>query len=166
MWNKEHCIRAGCDRVPYRGTICVSHYRQASMEDRFWSFVDIDGDCWTWHGALNAYGYGRFQQGMAHRVSYELSVGAIPEGLVLDHLCRNTVCVNPAHLEPVTIGENVLRGVNPPAVNARKTHCIRGHLLSPDNLSIIQGYRRCKLCACIRQAEYKVRKGDSNGVAA
>lgn len=71
------------------------------------------GDCWVWQGTLRG-GYGRFRAGRktfsAHRVSYEHHVGAIPDGLVLDHLCRNRACINPAHLEPVTIRENIRRG--------------------------------------------------------
>lgn len=70
-----------------------------------------DSGCWIWDGAIAAEtGYGTCQKKMAHRVVYEREVGPIPDGLVLDHLCRVRACVNPSHLEPVTIGENARRG--------------------------------------------------------
>lgn len=125
-----------------------------AIRRRFEDRVRKTSGCWLWRGNLGASGYGRFKfvggEAKAHRVSYELSVGPIPEGLVLDHLCRNTWCVNPRHLEPVTNRENTLRGIGAPAVNARKTHCNEGHPLSGDNLRIyVDSYgehRRCLKC--------------------
>lgn len=100
--------------------------------------------CIEWTGGLNGVGYGQFYGGRtslgqtgktyAHRWSYEHFVGPIPEGLHLDHLCRNRKCVNPEHLEPVTIRENLLRGVGPSAIHAQKTECPAGHPYSGDNL--------------------------------
>lgn len=115
--------------------------RKTSVEARFWSKVQKGDLCWTWIGGTFTEGYGAFSPAAgrrvrAHRYAYELVVGPIPEGLVLDHLCRNILCVNPAHLEPVTSGENVLRGEGPPAKRARQTHCKRGHPLSGPNLHI------------------------------
>lgn len=80
-------------------------------ELRFWPRVrKVDGACWEWIGARIAAGYGVFWNGRlntyAHRFAYELLVGPIPAGLTIDHLCRNTSCVNPAHMEPVTRAEN------------------------------------------------------------
>lgn len=91
--------------------------RQKDPLARLMSKVVWNGDeeeCWIWEGARDSRGYGCIQFGgrprKSHRVSYELHIGPIPEGLVIDHLCRNARCVNPAHLETVTQRENVLRG--------------------------------------------------------
>lgn len=125
---------------------------------RFWAKVDRrdDDSCWPWLASTRM-GYGRIfpKAGVgiaAHRFAYELLIGPIPEGLVIDHLCRNRGCMNPAHMEPVTNAENVLRGDGPTAQRARQTHCKRGHELTPDNLLKDKvGKRRCKLCRRIRQ---------------
>lgn len=102
------------------------------IAERFWPKVDRDGPggCWLWT-AGTVHGYGSFAMpGMeggkarAHRVAYEMLVGPIPEGLVLDHLCEVKACVNPAHLEPVTHAVNTQRGPR-----GRKTHCPHGHTL-------------------------------------
>src|SRR4051812_41530336 len=104
------------------------------------SVIDQITGCWEWQGTKNSEGYGRItvfrKNRRAHRIAYEAFVGPIPDGLSLDHLCRNTSCVNPAHLEPLPIKENILRGNGPPAINARKTHCKKGHLLSEDNIYV------------------------------
>ncbi len=84
---------------------------------------------------------------LAHRRVYELLRGPIPEGLTLDHLCRERSCVNPDHLEPVTFRENIRRGQSPPGINSRMTHCKNGHPLSGDNIRIeTSGGRRCRTC--------------------
>lgn len=134
--------------------------------DRFWSRVEKSDGCWNWLAATTRKGYGQVSvQGVhkrAHRVAYELLVGPIPEGLTLDHTCRNPRCVNPAHLEPVTSRENVLRGEGISARNARKTRCKRGHPLSGENLyTTPSGQRRCQECAKARQRkDYASRQGE------
>ncbi len=106
--------------------------------------------CWQWTGARSSSGYG--QVGISgvskstHRVAYELLVGAIPDGLQIDHLCRNKTCCNPVHLEPVTNRENNLRR---PGVH--KLHCVHGHEMTPEN-TIIKNFRgsvrrNCRTCA-------------------
>mgnify|MGYP001608583411 CR=1 FL=1 len=84
-----------------------------TLDERFWAKVLVGDGCWDWQASKTPGGYGSFRAAdrtvCAHRFSYELLVGPIPEGLDLDHLCRNKGCVNPEHLEPVTRRENMLR---------------------------------------------------------
>ena len=89
----------------------------------------------------------------AHRVAYELMRGPIPDGLTLDHLCRNVGCVNPDHLEPVTMKENILRGYSPAAQAARRDECAHGHAYTPENTyRYANGSRRCRICQRAAQA--------------
>lgn len=129
-----------------------------TFRERFDARIEKTATCWLWTGSHSRGGYGQVQIGrrsknghpspaLAHRVAYELFVGPIPEGLTIDHLCRVRHCVNPAHLEPVTRGENTLRGNGACAVNARKTHCKRGHLLDGDNVRLRPTGRECRACA-------------------
>lgn len=80
-------------------------------EERFWLKVDKSGDCWLWKAGRDTNGYGAFERNTAHRTAYELSVGPIPDGLEIDHLCHVKACVNPAHLEAVTHRVNLGRRV-------------------------------------------------------
>lgn len=120
--------------------------------ERFWAKVNRTETCWLWTATGTPKGYGQFspsgsRQVYAHRYAYELLVGAIPDGLTIDHLCRNRRCVNPAHLEPVTRGENTLRGTSPSAINARRTHCANGHAFTEENTYREGTKRRCRACA-------------------
>lgn len=124
--------------------------------ERFWSLVDrgADDECWPWLGHVTRSGYGAISMASvtrsplrAHRVAYTLERGEIPEGLVLDHLCRSRSCCNPAHLEPVTNEQNIERGEWLPVANAAKTHCIHGHEFTPENTYITpEGHRACRTC--------------------
>ena len=135
--------------------------KPAPIAERFWRMVDQSAGetgCWLWTGnTWKGYGQfgvqqspGKWKQNKAHRIAYELMVGPIPDGLQLDHLCRQPSCVNPAHLEPVTNRVNGLRGISPTANHARKTHCRVGHEFTPENTMprIINGNacRECRQC--------------------
>jgi hypothetical protein len=133
------------------------------MQSRFDSKVARDpaGHCWVWTASRSPEGYGRFwlngQNLYAHRVSYGLWVGPIPEGLTLDHLCRNRACVNPDHLEPVSIAENIERG-EAGAKKRNATHCVQGHPLSGENLYVKpNGFRVCRTCARAATRRYEQR---------
>jgi hypothetical protein len=127
-----------------------------TLTDRFdlWTIPEPNSGCLLWLGHLSIEGYGRFKHDrkreMAHRFAYEQAFGPVPAGLTLDHLCRVRSCVNPKHLEPVTMKENGLRGLGPTALNFRKTHCKRGHLLAGDNLYPYPNQRHCRPCARLR----------------
>jgi hypothetical protein len=99
---------------------------------------------------------------VAHKFAYETLVGLVPQGLELDHLCRNTSCVNPDHLEPITHEENMRRGHSRLAMNIyrRTKTCVDGHDTSQDDQVFItkSGRRTCKKCAARRQREYLDRK--------
>jgi hypothetical protein len=117
---------------------------------RFESKIERTETCWLWHGTVTDKGYGHFwldgRMVSAHRRSYELYVGEIPEGLTLDHLCRVRRCVNPDHLEPVSNRENVLRGASPPALQAAQEACHRGHPFDEANTYRWRNSRQCRAC--------------------
>lgn len=149
----------------------------ASPELRFIRFIQKSADpnsCWIWTGHKMPNGYAQFSvssrrdgrriistKTYAHRFAYEMWVGPIPDGLVIDHLCRRRDCVNPRHLETVTTRENLRRGETKTAHNAAKTHCPMGHELSGDNLYVHTNKngvekRHCKTCR--KQALRKFRE--------
>jgi hypothetical protein len=133
---------------------------------RFMQNVAIAGsDCWEWEGSKRSNGYGRFgaPTKLAHRMSYEFFIGPIPDGMQLDHLCRNRGCINPWHLEPVSCRTNLLRGETLASENAAKTHCSEGHPYSGDNLVVkSNGTRRCRSCHNA-EASRRRERGASSG---
>lgn len=121
-------------------------------------FEPIPGSgCWAWLGRVNHGGYGQMIVGraakLAHRVAYEMFIGPIPDGMVLDHLCRVRSCVNPLHLDPVTLVENVKRGAH-----ATKKKCIHGHEYTEKNTKRTKTGRACKVCRNIYRRNLRARR--------
>jgi len=139
-----------------------------STEDRFWCKVDrrSDEECWVWTAATAGKGYGKFWVAgrllHAHRFSYELLRAPIPEGLTIDHLCRNKLCVNPAHMEVVTRGENSRRGGGGAASGRHKRslrECSNGHEYTLDNVYLNRrGHRECRTCRRAAGIRYLTKK--------
>lgn len=131
------------------------------VRDRFMEKVKVAGECWLWQSSLDHKGYGRFyvdgRNTLAHRWIYEQDKGAVPAGLVIDHLCRTRHCVNPAHMEVVTSQTNTLRGETIAAKNLAATHCPKGHPYTPGNFYRRKdGGRQCRPCAqLIRKKRYQ-----------
>lgn len=130
-------------------------------EERFISGVyENENGCWIWPKAKVRGGYGMFKLNkknvLAHRYSYTKLIGDIPNGLTIDHLCKQRDCVNPDHLEAVTMKENISRGTN---FQRNKSHCKWGHEFNSDNIYwIYSRYRRCKQCQDKRDRERKRKK--------
>lgn len=134
--------------------------------------VRRDSGCWEWNaGHFKTTGYalftvrcddGKWRPTVAHRVGYELFVGSIPDGLPLDHLCRNRGCVNPDHLEPVSQRINMLRGQAPSAIAVRENRCGRGHEFTPENTftRIRNGTAKRECRECIRARDRVRNKTD------
>jgi hypothetical protein len=123
---------------------------RGTPEERFWAKVEKSDECWIWTAA-KANGYGLFYIDghliSSHRMSYQWEIGPIPDGMELDHLCRNRACVNPAHLEPVSRSENLRRGVGVGVYNTAKTRCPNGHLYDEANTRTTGNRRHCRACA-------------------
>lgn len=130
----------------------IKRRKRKPVEERFFSKVQKTPECWLWTGAKDREGYGRFdteETCLAHRFSYLRFVGPIPEGYCIDHICRNTTCVNPQHLRPLTAAENTMisRGVAPRY--ARRDKCAHGHPLMGQNVRLggkNGNSRRCLTC--------------------
>lgn len=133
------------------------------VEDRIWGRVDKSGDCWIWTGTKTAGGYGVIakdgKRTYTHRVVWELTRGEIPVGSVIDHLCRNTLCCNPDHLEPVPHRENIRRAV---WSVMERTHCPHGHEMTTENTVINKRrdktFRTCLICKRAAGREYMRRR--------
>ena len=148
-----------------------------TLSERFWSKVEKTDDCWIWSAYRNKKGYGQFRHlggvVFAHRLAYELLIGPIPDGYQIDHLCHTNsstcpggpsclhrACVNPDHLEAVTIWENIRR-CDPGKVQRSKTHCPQGHEYVGYNIKRGGGKRHCRECHNNRQrlARAAIRQG-------
>jgi hypothetical protein len=180
------CQVTGCP-LPNRSgrhPLCDAHYQRvrnhgdlqadvpirtrskAPDAERFWSLVEKTPMCWLWRGRRHV-GYGVFsvrdrrhphRTVNAHRWAWEALRGPVEPGLHLDHLCRVRACVNPDHLEPVTRKVNILRGVSPAAIYARRDACLRGHRFDEANTLIgRRGDRICRACCREREARYVAR---------
>jgi HNH endonuclease len=123
---------------------------------RFWPFVEAEegatDPCWLWTGRFTSKGYAAVRlfggSVLGHVVGYEVANGPVPEGLVLDHLCRVRHCVNPHHLEAVTAEENTRRG------HEAKVTCAHGHAF---DFTRSDGHRGCRQCARDRCSSYRAR---------
>ncbi len=145
---------------------CKHRHHQANVIPRFLSKIEVTDSCWIWTGRIGAEPkpYGSFYTDgkdiKAHRFAYELFIRKIPDGLTIDHLCRNHSCVNPSHLEAVTNRENILRGVSIVAKQARKTHCKNGHPLIAGNLVRSVKHRECLICRRATAMRYYYRNSN------
>ncbi len=134
---------------------------------RFWSKVNKTKSCWIWSGTITPSGYGylniKQKNIRAHRAVLILNGIEIPEGLVVDHLCKNRICVNPEHLRIVTVAVNALENSDcPTAINNNKSHCINGHELNVKNTRRSQRKngklrRTCRICCKIRARRYRLK---------
>ena len=135
------------------------------LPSRFWNKVAIhDSGCWNWV-AGHGNGYGSFwingENRCAHALTYELVYPKPLKGFCLDHICRNRQCVNPQHLEVVTLGENVLRGIGITAQNRSKTKCPNGH---PYDMKYGTGKRGCKACNREKMRLFRIKKQEALNV--
>jgi hypothetical protein len=137
----------------------VFEHKRKPTVDRLAEKLELDPEtgCMNWTGSLTHNGYGQIglhrpagghmYNVRAHRLAYELAHGPIPDGMQIDHLCRNRKCCNPDHLEAVTPIENTRRGMSPSAISARTGLCFKGHPLTEENVTISRGGgRQCLIC--------------------
>ena len=166
----EHCAKVfQSNPIPSRfcSVACFNNWKRTLLVERFWRSVLRTATCWDWQGRTDQKGYGQIYgeyQGksrnwLAHRLSYMIHGGIIPPSMTIDHLCRNHGCVNPEHLEVVTVGENVRRGESFSTRNKRKTHCPQGHPYDEENTFLLKnGGRMCRACSRVRALAYQARK--------
>ncbi len=149
-----HCSQR-CVGKTVASKISMGPYRHQEWLDARITYAN--NGCWEWHGRMDRHGYGQVhiegRNQFAHRLVYTWRVGPIPDGLALNHLCSNKCCVNPQHLEPVTIAENRIRD------RLRRTHCKHGHLLDEQNTYLHEGrWRHCRTCRKQTAAAYYVQR--------
>jgi hypothetical protein len=192
---KKPCAIDGCERLEASRGWCNIHYQRwykygdvtvsqcihGDDERRFWSKVDKNGPvvsdglgaCWLWTASIGLFGYAQIRMGgrggqmvLVHRWSYEHTVGPIPAGSQLDHLCRVRHCVRPEHLEPVTAKVNTERGTGPTAANSTKTSCPKGHEYTGENTYLTKrNGRACRACARASTQEWRRRSATAMGTS-
>lgn len=159
------CKVDGCGKPKTGHGFCVAHYKRwrrwgdpnikrpiPDPVGRFWKRVEKTDTCWIWTAGKTKQGYGAFSptkgnKQLVHRWAYETFIGPIPDGLVIDHLCRNRACVRPEHLEPVTNEENLRRGLGYALQNGMRTACVNGHPATPENRRLDRhGKTTCREC--------------------
>lgn len=133
------------------------------IKEKLFSYIEKTDTCWIWNGPIGTGGYGMFSTAhhrgysiRAHRAAYQILVGDIPEGLVIDHLCRVRHCVNPEHLQAVTFNENAKRR------SIAYTHCKHGHEYDENNTHVYNGKKYCRMCHKIREKKRRLEKKNSN----
>lgn len=144
----------------------TKQYNLRRPVERFIPKVKMTDSCWLWLGAKARRNYGAFWDGKrqvpAHVFAFKEAGGIIPEGMVLDHICKVHECVNPSHLRVVTPMENtIFNSDSIPARQVKQTHCKRGHAFTPDNLesyALKNGLRKCLECTHMHQKNYKLAK--------
>lgn len=175
----RECSIDGCDRSTRGGARgwCKLHYYRwnrngdplatkrpeldLSIDERFWSrLMESESGCWEWQEYVDEKGYGRFWDGArtirAHQYAFAALVGDVPDGLELDHLCKNRRCANPYHLDPVTHEVNMARSDNIMLAFSDQTHCLRGHEFTTDNTYVkADGGRQCRDCSRVTREEKK-----------